>query len=260
MVTADRHDLSRRAVRAFAGQTYPNRELIVLDNGRRPMESILGEVGHLDIRYRRLEHDPATTIGALRNLSLEMVSGDYVFPQWDDDDWVAPGLLARQLDELLRSGADACLLPGTVMHIDDPDWFYRPFYGMLREGTAILHRRDDSVRFPDMPTRSDTHYKGAWLRRRAVILPRPCASLYVRHQHGGNLWGRDHFLRRMQTTPGSRLAYLWYRHVRGNVFLHPAFRLGEDARQSFEEYLRESLDVGLFRDRNVQRPANMNGA
>lgn len=259
MVTADRHDLCRRALRAFANQTYENRELIVLDNGKLPVESLLEEFDHLRIRYQRVDWTPDATIGALRNRSLDLVTGDYVFPQWDDDDWPAPDMLTRQLAEIRASDADACLLPGTIVHIDEPEFFHHPFYGRLREGTAILHRRDDEVQFPDLRTTSDTVYKKTWLQRKAVILPDTAASLYVRHQHGDNMWGKEHFLRRMQTTPRDLVSFLWYRNVRRNILLHSSFRLSAEAMRSFEAYLRDSRDAGLFTEMNVPPPTRNNG-
>ncbi len=147
MVTADRHDLCRRAIRSWAEQTWDNGELVILDNGKTPMQDLLADLPSERIVYRHVENNPETTIGELRNRSLDMVRGDFVVPQWDDDDWSAPDRIERQMAALRRHNADAVTLYATLMHVDDPQWFDHPFYGLLKGGVppTILHRRDDRL-------------------------------------------------------------------------------------------------------------------
>ena len=120
MVTADRPELCKRAIISFNAQTYENKELVVLDNGKAPMQSLLENVPSSQLRYEYVQNNEATTIGELRNRSLEMVSGDVVVPQWDDDDWSAPQRLDTQYDALVKNEADAVTLYATLTHVDDP--------------------------------------------------------------------------------------------------------------------------------------------
>lgn len=250
MVTADRHDLCRRAIISYLGQTYSNKELVVLDNGSVPMEELLADVEPGQIRYRHIAKNSETTIGELRNLSLEMVTGDFVVPQWDDDDWSAPERLHAQHAALTSGGGDAITLCATLMHVDDPLYFNKPFYGFLDGGVppTLMHQRDDSVRFPELRRTSDTHYKNAWRERKYLIMPMHEAHLHLRYFHGSNLWERDHFLRRMRNTPKDFIAYGWWKFVRRDLFRHPRFNISDDARRAFETYLRDSRDCGLFED------------
>lgn len=254
MVTADRPHLCRRAIRSYARQTYPNRELVVLDNGRVPMRDLLAGLPEDEVRYEHVERADGTYIGALRNRSLELATGDYVVPQWDDDDWSAPDRLARQA-AVLDAGYDACTLPATLMHVDHRDYFHRPFLGKLRHGVppTIMHRRA-AVRYPNLRRTSDTTYTEAWRARRYAQLPLEDARLYLRYFHGGNLWEQEHFLRRMRNTPADLIAYVWFRYVRRDLFAHPRFRLDEAAWAAFGTYLEDSRAVGLFADAPA-RPA-----
>ncbi len=245
MVTADRPALARRAILSFREQTYPRKELVVLDNGERQMDDLLADLPDAEVRYRHVRKAPGTWIGALRNESLGMATGGLVVPQWDDDDWSHPERLARQAAVLLE-GYAACTLPGYLVHLDSPDYFEHPFVGRLREGTCLMHRRGDAIRYPNTERKSDTAYVRAWRERRHRQLAPADARLYVRTFHGGNLWDETHILRRMRNTPADLLAYGWHRYVRRDVLGHPRFRLGPAARASFELYLRHSRACGLF--------------
>jgi len=248
MVTADRHKFCSRAIAAFVSQSYSNKELVILDNGAAPMEELLRDVPDDQIVYRYATFSEETTLGDIRNESLDMVRGDIVVPQWDDDDWSARDRLERQFTILSDRGVDACTLHGTLMHLNDPSYFDKPFLGLLAGGVppTIMHKRDDSVRFPSLRRSEDTEYKAAWQHRSYHVMPIADSHLYLRYFHGDNTWDRDHFMRRMRNTPKDLTAYVWWKYVRRNVFQHPRFRLSQDAARTFQDYLTDSRSAGLF--------------
>ncbi len=248
MVTADRHTLCRRAIKSYSAQTWQNKELVVLDNGKAPMDGLLTDIPYGEVRYQHVENNSETTIGALRNQSLELVRGEVVVPQWDDDDWSSPDRLTRQHAALSSNDADAVTLYATLMHVDNPDYFDHPFYGLLDGGVppTIMHLRDDDVRFPALRRTSDTTYKNEWRSRKYHIMPMADSHLHLRYFHGDNLWEQEHFIRRMRNTPKDLLAYGWHKFVRRNVFGHPRFRISDEARVAFETYLKHSRECGIF--------------
>ena len=252
MVTADRPVLAQRAILAYQQQTYPEKELVVLDNGATPIRHLLDAIPAAELRYEHREKTPDAHIGALRNESLDLATGDFIAPQWDDDDWSHPERLARQMQPLLEEGYDACTLAGTLMHVDDPRYFDHPFIGLLKGGVppTIVHRRDAAIRYPNLRRTSDTHYVEAWQEHRYTQLPADQSYLYVRYQHGGNLWEAEHFLRRARNTPRDLLAHAWHGLVRRRPFDHPRFRLSDDARAAFELYLDDSFRFDLFQSRS----------
>jgi len=245
MVTADRPVLARRAILSFARQTHRHRELVVLDNGTEPMQHLLTDLPESQVRYAHVRREPGEFIGALRNKALAMATGDAVIPQWDDDDWSHPERIATQV-AALRNGVDACTLPAYLVHFDDPAFFEHPFVGRIREGTCLLHRRDDAITYPNLQRTSDTVYIQEWLRRTHVKLPSEAARLYVRTFHGSNLWDERHILRRLRSTPRDLAAYGWHRFVRRNLLRHPRFRLDAAARDAFAQYLIDSAACGIF--------------
>lgn len=248
MVTADRPDFARRAIASFAAQSWPDKELVVLDNGSVPMRPLLEGLPPEQVVYRHTPRQEGRYIGALRNESLDMARGDFVVPQWDDDDWSHPERLTIQA-EVLLGGYDACALPGTIMHVDAPGFFLHPFIGLLKGGVppTLMHRRDPGIRYPNLRRTSDTSYLGQWHARPYLTLARGTEHLYVRYFHGGNLWEETHFVRRMRNTPRDFLAYGWHRFVRRNLLGHPRFRLSTEAKAAFERYLDDSRHFGFFR-------------
>jgi glycosyltransferase involved in cell wall biosynthesis len=257
LVTADRPQLIKRALRCYQQQTYEPLELVVLDNGTTPVRHVVDSFDLPgEVRYRHVERGPDLWIGGLRNRALELATGTFVVPQWDDDDWSHPERIERQV-ETLRRGYDVCTLQGTLMHVHDPDYFHHPFIGILPNGVppTIMHRRDPDIRYPNIRRTSDTEYLNDWRQKRAAILPREASYLYLRYSHDGNLWGTDHFLRRVRNTPTDLLLYAWHRYVRGNLFDHPRFQLTARMRSAFVRYLEDSLRYDLFETERLHAPA-----
>jgi len=99
MPTFNRGLFVPQAIRCFLRQDYPDRELIVVDDGER-------RVGHLVegsdlVRYVAV--DRRLSLGEKRNLAAELSRGD-VIAHWDDDDWYGPEYLSRLVRALLSGG------------------------------------------------------------------------------------------------------------------------------------------------------------
>jgi glycosyltransferase involved in cell wall biosynthesis len=251
MVTADRRALCRRSIRCFQRQTYPNRELVVVDDGEEDLGPVLSDVPARQVRYVKLEKKPENVLGRLRNIALEHASGTFL-AQWDDDDWYHAERLEKQV-ATLQQGYDACSLYGALMHIDAPTYVRHPYIGYLGDGVpgSIVHRRDAAIRYPEMRRAEDTVYLNAWLEKRYTMLPGQEAHLFIRCFHGDNTWEKKHFLTRMRNTVPDALAYVWYRFVRNDLFQHPRFQLSDAAWAAFETYLQDSRELGLI-DHSVE--------
>jgi glycosyltransferase involved in cell wall biosynthesis len=102
MPTADRREFVPAALRCFFGQTYPERELVIVDDGARPVADLIPD----DARVRYVRLDRRTVLGTKRNIAAENARGD-VLVHWDDDDWSHPARLARQA-AALSDQVDVC--------------------------------------------------------------------------------------------------------------------------------------------------------
>lgn len=248
MVTANRMHLAQRAVKCFLDQDYPNKELIVVDDGTQDYAPIFKGIPAADLTYIKIPNHPKNNLGKLRNLALDSAKGDFL-AQWDDDDWYHPHRISTQ-SKALADGADACCLSATLMHIDDPDFFHLPYSGALPNGVpgSIMHRNDPEIRYPEFPKAEDTVFLKAWMNRKYVKLPENLSHLFIRCFHGSNTWEMDHFRRRMRNNIRDLAAYGFHRYIKRDLSGHPRFLLGQDQKNAFEMYLKDSRDLNIFKN------------
>ncbi|MCG8372073.1 MAG: glycosyltransferase family 2 protein [Balneolales bacterium] len=246
MVTANRRNLARRAVHCFLSQTYENKELVIIDDGEEDYAPILSEIPSHQINYIKLEKEPDFVLGKLRNKSLDMASGDYLV-QWDDDDWYSDDRIEIQAG-LLDHGYDACCLSSALMHLDTEEFMNHPYVGILPDGIpgTIMHRKDDTIRYPETKRAEDTVYLKEWMKRRYLKIDHSYNYLFLRAFHGNNTWEQEHFQRRIRNSPVSLIQFIWHSKIRKNLFNHPRFRLSEKAERAFQRYLSISRELDLF--------------
>ena len=102
MVTRGRLELMRRSIACYTKQTYANKHLVILSQGDRAtndnIRAYIASLGRADIEF--LDAPPDITLGAMRNTSVELATGEVVC-QWDDDDLSHPDRLATQYRTLI---------------------------------------------------------------------------------------------------------------------------------------------------------------
>lgn len=105
-VTEGRVKMVKKAIFHFLSQTYKNKEMVVVTQGN--LEENV-QIRQLTESYGIVfvEASKDLTLGAMRNLSVELTTGDVVC-QWDDDDYYHPERLATQY-KFLRCGGIASL-------------------------------------------------------------------------------------------------------------------------------------------------------
>jgi glycosyltransferase involved in cell wall biosynthesis len=193
MPTYNRRPFVPLALRAFRAQDYPNKELLVIDDGTDPVGDLIeGEPG---VRYVRLAS--RTSIGRKRNLACDQAAGAFI-AHWDDDDWYAPARLRYQVGPLLAGTADitglenafVLELPGGVFWATQPALHRRMFVGDVHGGTLVYRKSlwEGGVRYPDADLAEDAALLSQALRRggRLTRLDNPGVFVYVRH--GNNAW------------------------------------------------------------------------
>lgn len=246
MVTANRKNLAKRAVKCFQNQSYTNKELVIVDDGDEDYSSILQDISPHEIKYVKLEKEPDFVLGKLRNISLTKATGDY-FIQWDDDDWYHPDRIKIQA-EILNQGYDACCLSSTLMHLSTPRFMEHPYIGTLPDGVpgSIMHRRNPEIQYPETPRAEDDVFLKKWMKLNYYKLDDAYNYLFLRAYHGENTWEQKHFKRRMFNSPWATIQYFWYSVIRNDLFAHPKFQLSSKAKQAFKQYMRESRELDLF--------------
>lgn len=137
MPVAGRREFIPGILACFRAQDYPNRELVVLDNGERGVCDLIGNMP--GIVYRRF--DRRANIGELRNVANELARGEYI-AHWDSDDWYSPTRLSEQI-RVLRQSARPATGYNVLPFADDRirrAWLYRGSPGYAC-GTSLFYLR-----------------------------------------------------------------------------------------------------------------------
>jgi glycosyltransferase involved in cell wall biosynthesis len=109
MVTCGRIDRVSHAIRSWCKQTYPKRELIILSQGGAEVNRHIDEMIKFQVGEIHFVEAPARlSLGAMRNASIELSTGD-VICQWDDDDLYSSKRLMTQYKAMLAEDAIASL-------------------------------------------------------------------------------------------------------------------------------------------------------
>ncbi len=183
LATGARNRFFPQALRCFQSQTYPYRELVVVDDG----ETSVGRLcrGVEGVKHIRL--DRRARLGAKLNIGIENSSGT-ILQKVDDDDYYAPGFLETAVGRIQTSrsrraiaGWD-CFL---IMLAGAPELYFSG-HGWLAGGTLCFRRGLwDSAPFRDLRTGEDSFFlqdhPGPRIRIRAH-------EQYVLVRHGRNTW------------------------------------------------------------------------
>lgn len=193
MPTFDRRPFIPLALQNFLCQDYPNKELVIVDDGTDPIGSLVE--GFPGVRYIRLSS--RTSIGAKRNLACQEAHGE-IIAHWDDDDWYAPNRVQYQTAPILSGEADitglkdlfVMTLPLGEFWITVPELHERMFVCDVHGGTLVYHRSLflQGLRYPETDLGEDADLVRAAVSqgRRLKRLPNQGVFVYVRHDR--NAW------------------------------------------------------------------------
>ena len=101
MPTANRPNFVELAVANFLNQDFRDAELIIIDDGKVSVQSVIPD--HHRVKYTYTA--PISTIGMKRNYAIEKSCGEIIM-HWDDDDWYAHDWMTRQLKVMENNQAD----------------------------------------------------------------------------------------------------------------------------------------------------------
>ena len=193
MPTFNRRRYISQALQTFQRQDYPNRELIIVDDGSDSIEDLVPTTAN--IRYLRLSR--RTSIGAKRNLACQTARGE-IIAHWDDDDWYAPDRLRYQAAPIVQGQADLTGLENAfVLQLPEGEFWkvdaqlhQRLFVGNVHGGTLVYRKElwTKGLRYPEINLAEDASliFRATRMGKRLMRLSNPGVFVYVRH--GGNAW------------------------------------------------------------------------
>ena len=183
LVTRDRPGFVRQALRCFAAQRYPRKELVVVDDGEAAVGGLCN--GAAGVTYVRVK-GPVPT-GTKLNLGVEIARGD-ILQKLDDDDYYAPGFLSRAAAQLTRAGTPDTLVAWCcfMVLIAGERRLYYSGHGWKTGGTLCFHRALwQRTPFRDLYRSSDSWF----LRDNTPTIARVCDPMqYLVVRHGANTW------------------------------------------------------------------------
>ena len=185
MATRNRRHFLSQALRCFLRQTYPNKELIVVDDSIRSNERLCRDLPN--VRYLRLA--PPVRTGTKLNIGIEAARGD-ILHKLDDDDYYHPEFLATSIAHLPAARPDRTLvarccflvlLPGdpVIRHSGD---------GWTAGGTLCFHRAMwNKIPFREVRSSVDSHF----IRDHQPTIVEICRpEQYLLVRHGENTWSQ----------------------------------------------------------------------
>lgn len=185
MPTRFRRAFIPQAVECFQRQTWPNKELVVVDNG----ESI-EDLIPTDALYLHIEH-PQQTTGWMRNTACSLATGEYIC-HWDDDDWSAPTRIEEQY-RLLIQHQIGFVGYRSMYFLDEAKrqaWLYQS-EGQYALGTSFFYRKQYWLchRFADVTVGEDNAFVEAATNGRLVTVH--AGRSMVARIHPGNTSSKD---------------------------------------------------------------------
>jgi glycosyltransferase involved in cell wall biosynthesis len=187
LTTRDRPRLLAVALACYRHQTYPHRELIVVDDGD-TFPADAAAVAAAGGRLIRVE--PGTPLGTKLNLGVAEARGP-LCQKMDDDDWYGPRFLERMVSTFWASWQDACrptlayLRP--FLFFDLPRWEVRRSGEINAPGATLLFQRDswEERPFRGVATDEDVWFMIDQMALGVTRLPVRALEQYLAVRHHG---------------------------------------------------------------------------
>ena len=237
--TRDRPRLFALALEYYRRQTYPHRELIVVDDGEAfpADEAAVAAVGGQVLRM------PAgTPLGTKLNAGAERARG-WLCQKMDDDDWYAPEFLVRMASRVLESHAVVCrptiafLMPFLFFELGR--WEIRQSHPSNAPGATLMFSRDawEIRQFRPLFQDEDVWFYLDQMRAGGTVLTVQALECFLAVRHRGTAGDRGHIW--THQADGSTLEETLQR--RPLHYRRPEELLPEFALKVYEEMRRELL-------------------
>lgn len=132
MPTKNRRKFIPRALKMWREQDYPNKELIVLEDGDDDVSDLAlhGQFHHLYVRY-------SGTLGAKLNKGRDLARGSILL-NYDDDDFNAPNRISLQVKHMRMTGKPFVAFSSLIYYREGQD-YGREYTGNAWYATGSTH-------------------------------------------------------------------------------------------------------------------------
>jgi len=191
MPTYNRREFIPQALKYFERQDYPNKELIIVDDGTDTIADLLPS--HLDITYILLSE--RCTVGMKRNIACSLATGEIICTQ-DDDDYYGPRRLSQQIAPILAGKAQvSAFRMSHLLDIRDmrlwecADWMHSLLFAESVRGGTLMYRASlwqDGQYYPSTSSGEDARFLCGLIAKGAKLARLVDPFSYICIRHGGN--------------------------------------------------------------------------
>jgi glycosyltransferase involved in cell wall biosynthesis len=142
-VTADRREFLRAAVDCYLAQDWPNKELVVIDDGQDRVGDLCRDVPncrYIHLAGAQLPIGVKQKIGVKRNRGAEAAQGEIICA-WDDDDYSAPERISDQVERMIESGKAVSGYHSMLFWDGERAFRYKGAYDYSL-GSALCYRKE----------------------------------------------------------------------------------------------------------------------
>lgn len=191
MLTRNRFGAFKKAVQDFIDQDWPNKELIIVDNGnfiykyrvRKFLEGVNGHITHVETGH--------LSIGELRNIGMAKCNGEFI-AIFDDDDRHRSDRISKQMDIILKSNVTGTVLRNFIAVERKKRTMCHIKHGL--DGTLIFQNPYGWIRYTDINQGEDTAFiKRLKEKGYLIVVLELEHELYEYHYHGRNTVTNGHF-------------------------------------------------------------------
>lgn len=175
-------------IRNFDLQDYPNKHMIIVNHGKKPVL----ENPRKDIYEIMVEKGPDTTLGDLRNISLDLVPLNACFSIFDDDDWRLPNYISFMVDTLLKTNSIAVFMKNRLEYNLANGYTFKSHF--KNGNTHILAIKLDRLRYTPVDTLEDVHLQeniASFEKKYTAIENDPKMYIRIIHQNNTSPFATD---------------------------------------------------------------------
>ena len=192
--TYNRQHFLEKSIKLFLLQTYPKKELIIVDDSPKPFVSELLKDKHIKYFHYKTRFP---SIGAKRNECIRKSSGS-IISHWDDDDFHNPLRLEKQakkmdpdklqfivFDETMVYNVESRLLKRTKKETLKAMWYKGVVLSAMMYDKRIWHR----VKFRNYNMQEDKYFLIDGMNHAgAKLIKMKNKNLFIYFKHPGSTW------------------------------------------------------------------------
>ncbi len=187
MPTFNRRRFIPLALKYFFSQTYPNKELIIIDDGSDCVRDLIPSDDCIQFYY----FNRKISLGVKLNLGCAYANGE-IIAHFDDDDWYAPWRLSYQVEALREKNKGICGINRLYYYDLRTGGAYQYVYPdtqrLWLSGSSLCYRKSlwEGHRFKNIDVGMDALFVWGIPLERIKILENPAFAVHMIHSSNSN--------------------------------------------------------------------------